>query len=179
MPALLLASFLLLSCDRSGETGLNPGDLSPEFKLTDLSGSQVSIRDFKGKVVLLNFWATWCEPCVAEMPALEQLYNRLKSEGFVVVAVGTDDTLDNIKDFQAKYSLDFPILFDAGGDIKTKFKVTGVPETFLLDREGRLTMLVDPDAGQPVVRFIGPRNWDSPDIQAQLKDLLSATKPEK
>jgi peroxiredoxin len=170
----LLMSAMLAACDRSGERGLNPGDLAPDFKLPNTTGSEQTLADFKDKVVLLNFWATWCEPCVSEMPAMQRLYLKLKDRGFAVVAIATDDTVDAIREFQKNYSLDFPILIDQKGTLKTRYKVTGVPESFLLDRQGRMVMVLDPETNQPSVRIVGPRDWDSPRLMAMIGQKLDA-----
>lgn len=170
---LLLVVCLLGGCSRDGETGLNPGDLPPAFSYPDLDGKTRSLEEFRGKVVLLNFWATWCEPCMTEMPGLERLYSRLKDKGLVVVAIGIDDKPPGMREAQRQMALDFPILVDENGSVKARYRLTGVPESFVLDRQGRINMILDPEDGQPVARVVGPRNWDTPAIYSQLSEILS------
>ena len=168
----VLAFALQLSaCTRTKESGLNPGDFAPDFAVKDLSGNPAKLSDYKGKVVLLNFWASWCEPCLAEMPALERLYNKLHAKGFEIVAVGLDDDPKSLKAFKDRMGLTFPILVDSAGQTRV-YKVNGFPESFILDREGKLVMIQDPNDDEPVVRIIGPREWDSPNAQSRLEALL-------
>ena len=159
------------SCTRTKESGLAPGDLAPEFAVKDLSGNPTKLSDYKGKVVLLNFWASWCSPCLAEMPALERLYTKLHDKGFEVVAVGVDDDAKSLKEFKDRLGLTFPVLVDSSGQTRS-YKVKGFPESFILDREGKLVMIQDLDNDEPVVRIVGPREWDSPNAQSRIEALL-------
>ena len=163
----------LSACSRRAESGLNPGDLAPDFQVQDLAGNGVKLSDFRGQGVLLNFWASWCVPCEAEMPVFEKLYQQLKSDGFTIVAVAVDDTLDRIKDFQTRYNLSFPILFDAEATTRRPYKYTGFPESFLLDKDGRLVMFQDPEDNHPVVRIVGPRDWEAQDVMRRLRLALA------
>ncbi|MBN8549054.1 MAG: TlpA family protein disulfide reductase [Deltaproteobacteria bacterium] len=171
---LLLASNLcfLSSCTRSSETGLNPGDLAPDFKLPGLDSREYSLSSFRGKVVLLNFWASWCGPCVSEMPALQRLHDQFKDQGFSVVAVGIDDEPGALEEFRQKFGLSFPVLVDTTGVTKSGYKTTGVPESFIIDAAGRMVMFPDPADKQPVVRITGPREWDSPNVLSRIRALL-------
>lgn len=166
-----LAAFMLCAfgCSRSG---LNPGDTAPDFTARSLSGEQVRLSDFRGKVVLLNFWATWCGPCIAELPSLEKLYAKLSDKGFVVVAVGVDDQLENLDNFRRTYGLSFPIVADSEGVTKGLYKTTGVPESFFIARDGSLLMTIDPADGSPAVRISGPREWDETSVVKQIEALL-------
>ncbi len=122
--------------------------------------------------MLLNFWASWCAPCVSELPALERLYQKLKSRGFVVVGVGIDDTPDNLSQAVSSMNLTFPIMVDRG-DAKSDYKLTGVPETMLLDREGKIILMMDPETGEASSRILGPRNWDNPKMASRIASLLA------
>lgn len=163
---------VLVACTRNAEVGLHPGDRAPALEAQTLSPQGFQLSEIQGKFVLIHFWASWCEPCIAELPALERLYNRFKSRGFIVVGVGIDDSAEELLQFKERFGLTFPILLDTNGETKQRFKLGGVPETFFLDRAGKLMLLSDPDGGIPTVRFTGPREWDSPDIIAQLEALL-------
>lgn len=162
----------------SGCTGSNPnlaltvGSMPPVLKLSDLNGSSLSLAQYKGSVVLLNFWASWCGPCVSELPALEELYQKLKSRGFVVLAIGIDDSPSNLAQFVSTLHLTFPVGVDRG-DAKSDYRLTGVPETLLLDREGRLMLMMDPESGQASSRILGPRDWASPKMVARIASLLA------
>ncbi len=173
---LLAACLLLCACTRSGETGLNPGDLAPDLKLKALDSRQYSLSDFRGKVVLLNFWASWCGPCVSEMPALQRLHDQLKDQGFSVVAVGIDDEESALLEFQQKFGLSFPVLVDSDGTSKSSYKTSGVPESFIIDASGKLVLFPDPADKMPTVRITGPREWDAPNVISRMKALLDKTK---
>jgi len=175
--SVLLYSFLIAGCVSGNRSGLAPGEPPPEFTLKDLSGQKVSLSQFQGKVVLINFWASWCMPCLSELPSMERLYNRLKGEGFVILAIGVDDEWYKLKEFKSKYGLTFPVLVDEGNIVKRQYGLTGVPESFVVARNGRLLMIPDPDSNEPVVRIVGPRNWDSPTAEGRMRAILKEGKP--
>lgn len=162
-----LFALLALSCQFE-RTGLSPGDFAPKFTLEDLDGNQRKLSDFRGKVVLLNFWATWCVPCLQEMPELERVYRVLKDQGVVVLAVGVQDTLENLRSFRDKNNITFPILHDSAALVKTRYDVRGFPESFVIDRAGKMVMFQDPETDMPVVKLIGPKRWDSPKVIERL-----------
>jgi cytochrome c biogenesis protein CcmG/thiol:disulfide interchange protein DsbE len=170
-----IISFLILltSCNGDSRSGLNPGDNAPPLELKDLFGKIHKIADYKGKALLINFWATWCGPCVDEIPALQELYSKLGKENFEILAIGVDDQEDALREFQKRYALTFPVLIDKDGAVKNKYKLTGVPESFLLDKEGKLVMLPDPNDNTPVVRIVGPRDWSSPNAIARIRDIIN------
>lgn len=170
----VLCSVLLLfsACNRKGEVGLHPGDFAPDIELTDMNGKLVRLSDYRGKFVLLSFWASWCQPCIVEMPSLERLYQELKDKDFVIVSVGVDDEIPALKAFIEERGLTFPVLHDKKSISRKKYKITGYPETFFLDKEGRIQMLPDPGDGMPLVRVVGPREWYSPKVVKMLEQLL-------
>jgi peroxiredoxin len=108
-----------------------------DFTLTDLQGKMWSLRELKGKVVLVNFWATWCPPCRKEMPDLNTLYQRFKDQGFVILAI-SDEEADKVKPFIAERNISYPILLDPGRKVNDLFQVEGIPKSFVYDREGKL-----------------------------------------
>ena len=146
----------LVACEREGRS---PGLLPPKVELEYLSGAKVSLRDFKGKIVLVNFWATWCPPCIAEMPSLQALQDSLGSENFFVVGIATQDEKKDVEEFLKSSKISFPILLDFYGELSRKFEVAGYPETFLLDRDGRFLMFPDPKNGALVLKVAGERDW--------------------
>jgi peroxiredoxin len=122
---------------------------APNFTLPNLDGNNVSLTDYRGKVVLLNIWATWCAPCVAEMPSMQKLYQELKDEGFLILAVSLDESgVEAVKPFVKMHKLDFPVLLDTKGEIKSLYQITGIPESFVIDKSGTI-----------VERIVGPRDW--------------------
>jgi len=108
-----------------------------DFTLTDLSGKSWTLKDLKGKVVLLNFWATWCPPCRKEMPDLENLYRRFGPQGLVVLGIDDEDAA-TVKPFIAQHSVTYPVLLDPGRKVNTLFQVEGIPKTFVYGRDGKL-----------------------------------------
>jgi peroxiredoxin len=108
-----------------------------DFTLSDLQGNPWHLRDLKGKVVLVNFWATWCPPCRKEMPDLQALYDRYKDQGFVVVSI-SDEEAAKVQPFIAERKITYPVLLDPGRKINDLFQVEGIPKSFVYNREGKL-----------------------------------------
>lgn len=107
------------------------------FTLTGLDGRQWTLRDLRGKVVLVNFWATWCPPCRKEMPDLNALYKEFKAKGFVVLAI-SDEKPETVRSFLAKHKVSYPILIDPEDKVHKEFDVDGIPKSYLYDRDGKL-----------------------------------------
>ena len=141
------------------------GSKAPDFKATTVDGvpAAKTIDSYKGDVVLLNIWATWCLPCRTEMPSIQALHDRFAARGLKVVAVSVDNpgTSDEIRKFRDQYGLTFEILHDESGDIKRDYQTTGVPETFVIGRDGVIRKKV-----------IAAADWDSPANQALFAQLL-------
>ena len=110
---------------------------SIDFALTDLNGRTWKLGDLRGKVVLVNFWATWCPPCRKEMPDLQELYSRFKEKGLVILAI-TDEAIEKAKPFIEEKQYTFPVLLDSGRKVNEAFRVDGIPKTFIYDRAGKL-----------------------------------------
>ncbi len=108
------------------------------FTLTDLQGKSWTLKDLKGKVVMVNFWATWCPPCQKEMPDLEALYNLYKDQGFVILALSQDDETGKVAPFIAERKITYPIFLDPGQKIGKLFEVDGIPKSFVYNRDGKL-----------------------------------------
>jgi peroxiredoxin len=141
---------------------LTKGRPAPNFSLAGLGGQKVSLTDYKGKVILLNIWATWCPPCVEEMPSMEKLYQELGGDGFEILAVSIDESgAQDVLPFMKKHKLSFPALIDPEGTIKSLYKTTGVPESFVIDKDGTLLEIV-----------IGPRDWSAPEVIRYFRNLI-------
>lgn len=163
-----LISIILFCAFFSGckREGLAPGLYPPSFELERLSDSKkVTLEEYKGKTILLNFWATWCPPCIAEMPSLERLYQANKDKDFVVIGIATQDSKNDVQDFINSSNISFPILLDSMGELTRKLEIGGFPETFLFDKEGRFKLINDPKNGELVFRVIGERDWGQAKIR--------------
>ena len=119
-------------------TGTAAGQIAPEFTTTDDDGQALSLGDYRGQIVLLNFWATWCGPCRIEMPEFEQIYRDRASEDFVVLAVNNAESATAVQDFREELALSFPLALDVDASIQSLFGINNYPSTFLLDRDGRI-----------------------------------------
>ena len=133
-----------------------------DIKLKDLDGRKVHLSTLKGKVVLLNFWATWCVTCAAEMRALQNLHDQLSSQGFTVAAVALDQDPAKLKRFAREHKLNIPLLYDAYGEAARAFSVYSIPLTYLLDRKGRFVYFSERSDQTETLSLSGPRNWDEP-----------------
>ena len=138
------------------------GYLAPDFSLRNLKGNYESLDSYRGRVVVLNFWATWCAPCRVEMPSFEKLYRRYRSEGVAVLAVTLDKNAGpKIKSFVDEYELSFPILLDEKGEVERLYPSMTIPFTYVIDREGRVVARVD-----------GAKNWESNETFEAIEYLL-------
>ena len=108
-----------------------------DFTLSDLEGKSWTLRDLRGKVVLVNFWATWCPPCRKEMPDLDSLYKKFKDQGLVILAIDDEEVI-KIKPYLAEHPVTYPILLDPGRKANDVFRIDGIPKSFVYDREGKL-----------------------------------------
>jgi peroxiredoxin len=138
-----------------------PGQAAPAFELERLDGGRVSLESLRGRVVLLNFWATWCPPCEEEMPAMERLHQTLAGQPFELVAVSVDEDRNAVVKFRERLGLHFPILLDPRRKVSGAYQTFRYPESFLIDPQGRI-----------VSHFIGNREWDAASYVAQIRALL-------
>jgi len=116
--------------------GVNEGNLARDFRLEGLDGKDVSLSNFEGKVVLINFWATWCAPCRAEVPDLQAAYEAHQSNGFVVLGVNVEESPAVVEPFVAEFGMTYPVLLDETGDVLKLYRAIGLPMSLLVDREG-------------------------------------------
>jgi peroxiredoxin len=120
-----------------------PGHPAPHFQLTTMDGKEVSLDDYKGKVVMLNFWGSWCEPCREEMPALESVYEKYKDQGFVVLGINIAETEFTANAFTKQMGTTFPILMDRQRDVVKLYDVVPIPSSFFIDRQGMIKKKIE------------------------------------
>jgi len=163
LTALFIAGYLVMD-RKTGNKIIASGDRAPEFRLQKSDAGSVSLADLRGKVVMVHFWATWCPPCVEELPTLDKLHNSTLGKDFEMLAVSVDEGgAGAVAPFIQKNGLNLPVLFDPGGEVARLYGTYKFPETYILDRAG-------------VVRYkaIGPRDWTEPaNIQA-LRNIIEA-----
>jgi thiol-disulfide isomerase/thioredoxin len=153
----------------AGLSLLNQKITPRDFSLPLLSSESVpeslrkvqSLGALKGKVVFLNFWATWCGPCRVEMPSMEALYLMYKDRGFEILAVNSGERNPEVMSFMTNYGLTFPTVLDSDGTVSRSYGIQAIPTTFLIDREGNM-----------ILRLVGSIDWDTPIIHAALELLL-------
>jgi thiol-disulfide isomerase/thioredoxin len=132
-----------------------------DFNLPLLNGSSVRLSSLRGKVVFLNFWATWCPPCRSEMPSMEKLYQRYKNNGLEFIAVDIMEDKSDVAGFVKDFKLTFPVAIDRDGHVSNDYGISAIPTTFIIDRNGKI-----------IASVTGSRNWDSPAIIAAFEVLL-------
>lgn len=131
-----------------------------DFTLKSESGKIFHLSDFRGQVVLINFWATWCPPCRREMPSMERMWKKIKGKGVQVLAIDVGEDADTIFEFLGTYPVNFPLLMDRDGRVVKKYPVTGLPTSYIIDPEGKV-----------IYRAVGSREWDDPKLYEQLLQL--------
>ena len=138
------------------------GKLAPAFTLNDVNGKKVTLSEYKGKVILINFWATFCGPCKDEMPSLNNLFLAFKKDGLIVLAISTDDSEKPVQSFVKKMSIVFPVLIDKNQEVYfDKYGVLGLPTSFIVDRDGIIR-----------AKILGDRPWDTPDMKEKIRIML-------
>mgnify|MGYP005834577397 CR=1 FL=1 len=137
------------------------GKKASDFNLKDVSGRVFNLSSLRGRVVILNFWATWCPPCRAEMPSLNNLYRELRNIGLEVVAVSTDRSVSPVREYLSKNPLDIKVLIDSDNRVSRQYKVFSIPTTFIIDRNGII-----------VERYLGEEDWTSSEIKKKVLDIL-------
>jgi len=148
--------------------GIKPikgGKKAPDFSLKNLSGKNVELKNFRGKVIFLNFWATWCGPCKEEMSSMEALYQEFKEKGFTFLGISVDyGGVKPVKEYIEKNRYTFPVLIDPKSQVLDLYEVKGIPTTFIIDKNGRM-----------IGKSIGPKDWKSQEV-ISLLNLLIGTK---
>jgi thiol-disulfide isomerase/thioredoxin len=152
--------------DRLGLSVFDAREMAPEISAPDLSGHELRLSDFRGKVVLLNFWATWCDPCRKEIPSLISLQAKLKGSPFEVVSVAMDRRIEHIPPFVRHFKIRYPVMEGRKGSVDSRYYGLGLPQTYIIDRKGML-----------VGRVVGGRDWSQPAFVSYFKSLASKDNP--
>lgn len=137
--------------------------LAPDFTLKDVDGKLHKLSDYRGKVVMLNFWATWCPPCRFELPSMQRAYEKLKNEGVEFLAINLGEDADTIFTFTADYPVTFPLLMDIDSSVSNKYPVVGLPTSYFVGPNGHL-----------IYRAIGSREWDEKEMLDKILSLKNA-----
>jgi len=157
---LALLLIVITGCRRDAPVA-REGESAPDFTLTGLSGEKVRLSDFRGKVILLNFWASWCPPCREEIPALVSLEKAMAGKDFRMLAVAIDKGgRDAIVEFFRRQGVTLPVLLDSDGSVGKTYGITGVPETFVIDKKGTIRK-----------KIIGPIDWSDISVIRYLDNL--------
>lgn len=148
--------------DASGPA-VQVGDEAPDFDLMSESGQPIQLKDFRGKFVILNFWATWCPPCVEELPSLERFHGQFASRGVVVLGVSEDEDRAAYEQFLKKAGVQFPTVRDPNRKVSHQYGTFKYPETYFIDRQGKV-----------VQKVIGATNWTDPQMIGFMEQLLQS-----
>jgi len=134
--------------------------MAPDFALADIDGAIHRLSDYRGQVVIVNFWATWCPPCREEMPSMQRAWEQIQDEDIVILAIDVGEDEDTIFTFTADYPVEFPLLLDLDSRVIQEWAVRGLPTTFIVDTQGRIAY-----------RAIGTRDWEDSALLNTLKQL--------
>lgn len=162
---LLLPPVALSSAYASALTPMDSLESAPPISATDLDGVERSLAEFSGKVVVVNFWATWCPPCLSELPSMQRLWERFGDGDFVMLGVNVGEDRQTVLDFVQSFDtpIDYPLLTDDDLKVVKRWPVFGLPTTFVIDRKGRI-----------VYKALGERDWADPGIEAAIVELIGS-----
>lgn len=155
--------FMMTSCNAKPSqslTALKDKPKAPSFKLIDMDDVTHTLAEFKGKPVIINFWATWCPPCREELPSMNRAWKKVKDDGIAMIAINVGEDEDTIFAFSGEFPIDFMVLLDEKGEEINKWPIKGLPTTFVLDPQGRI-----------VYQAVGGREWDDDDLLNKVRAL--------
>lgn len=158
-----ITCLFLLSAAQAQDLKPWKGGPTPPLALNDLNGKPLNLKDYRGKVVMVQFWATYCPPCLKEMPSMMRLKAKLAGKPFVILAVNMGETEKEVKDFLTRVNADFTILMDSDGKALAEWKVFVAPSTFLVDPKGNIRYALQ-----------GGAEWDEPEYVSKISGLLPA-----
>jgi len=158
---LLMIAFVYVIYNSFTERVVSVGDRAPEFSVTADNGKQLSLKDFGGNLLVLNFWATWCPPCIEEMPSLDRFQRRMASDGVVVLGISVDKNEKQYRDFLARARVSFLTARDPESRINSEYGTFKYPETYVISRSGRVLR-----------KFIGEKAWDEEAMLSDIRSLL-------
>ncbi|MCC6537684.1 MAG: TlpA family protein disulfide reductase [Bryobacterales bacterium] len=156
-----LLGVCLLMWDAVRDRVIKPGDPAPDFQVTTLDGRTLTRSNFGGKVLILNFWASWCPPCAEETPSMELFHKRLKDKGVVLLAVSVDKKEDKYKNFLKRFGVTFPTAFDPEAKVSDSYGTYRYPETYIVNKDGRV-----------VEKIIGRKNWIDENFIKSIEGML-------
>lgn len=160
---LLLVLFLAAGLVQANDLKPYEGESLPDFTLNDMQANSHTLSDYQGKVVMLNFWATYCGPCIKEMPSMQRLKEKMAGKDFAILAVDMAEEPSDVKAFLKKHriKIDFPLLLDPDGEVVEQWMISAVPTTFILDPEGKIRYAL-----------YGGLEWDNEEVIATLNGLM-------
>jgi len=158
--ALIVGVTLRFALRQSPSQPVSVGDTAPDFTLPTLGAGSLSLRDYRRQVVLVNFWATWCPPCVEETPGLERFAQQERNQGVTVISISVDQDANALQRFVTQYRLSFPVARDPDQAVASRYGTFKFPETYILDREGKVAEKV-----------IGPADWQDPRLLTFVQEL--------
>jgi cytochrome c biogenesis protein CcmG, thiol:disulfide interchange protein DsbE len=157
---LFLAGALFFALYQGPRRMVGPGDLAPDFTLPALGGGSIALRDFRPQVVVVNFWATWCPPCVDETPSLKKFAEQMRASGVVVIGVSEDHDRAALEKFVADYHLTYPIARDLDQAVASRYGTFKYPESYIIGEDGRIAR-----------KIVGAIDWQNPDLLSAVQEL--------
>ena len=148
--------------NKMGVIKISPAGDPVKINLKDMNGKNISFSDFRGQIVFLNFWTTWCPTCRIEMPSMEKLHQKFKNDDFTMVTINLQESASEVKGFFKMFNLTFTALLDSTGEVGASFGIRAIPTTYILDKTGRI-----------IGRVSGPREWDSKAAIALFENLIN------
>jgi thiol-disulfide isomerase/thioredoxin len=164
MRKFLLLLFLLITASvRAGELSPYSGAILPDFTLSDLDGNKHTLSSYRGKVVMVNFWATYCSPCIKEMPSIQRLKEKMAGKPFAILSIDMAEERHDVQAFltQHQIKIDFPVLLNPEGNVVEEWMITAVPTTFVIDPKGTIRYAL-----------FGGIEWDKPDVIETISGLI-------